>query len=523
MRNRWVWIAGLIGVGLSCRGLDAQITVDGTLDANYGAAIAVQTVETAFGDANPPGSLGGSELNAAYAVIESGRLYLMLTGNHEPNFNKLEIFIDSVPGGENTLSGTPDYDFLSGSSWNSSNLQGLTFDTGFEADYHLFSRWGGGTAPYEADFVNRQGGGSASVPGSAGTSSPAVNLIASGVIASGSLGPNASGTALSDDIEFAIDNNNSAGVIGGTAAADTAAALAVTTGMEFSISLVDLGNPAPGTEIKIAAMIGNGEHNYLSNQVLGGLQAPQGNLGGDGGGGFIGNLSGVNFNQFPGLQYFTITVPDDQVASVVGSFVQHSAFAGAGSKIDAGKSLAKEGSGPTSLTYDNLINTAQGINGLVFDVQALASPGTISAGDFDFQVSPVGAFDEGLNPPSGWAAAPPPSSISVVAGSPDQVVIEWPDDSIKDRWLRVTLKATANTGLAADEVYYIGHLTGESGPSDPVYTVAFSDIAPIRAASGSTVDASSTTDIDKSGTVSFADISAMRSSIGKQLTNITIP
>ena len=39
--------------------------------------------------------------------------------------------------------------------------------------------------------------------------------------------------------------------------------------MEFSIALADLGNPAPGSMIKIAAMINNGDHNYLSNQILG--------------------------------------------------------------------------------------------------------------------------------------------------------------------------------------------------------------------------------------------------------------
>jgi hypothetical protein len=83
------------------------ITVDGTVDGAYGAALAVQQAATGFGDANPPGSLGGSELDAAYATISGGRLYIMLTGNHEPNFNKLDMFIDSKPGGENTLTNTP--------------------------------------------------------------------------------------------------------------------------------------------------------------------------------------------------------------------------------------------------------------------------------------------------------------------------------------------------------------------------------------------------------------------------------
>ncbi len=88
----------------------------------------------------------------------------------------------------------------------------------------------------------------------------------------------------------------------------------------------------------------------------------------------------------------------------------------------------------------------------------------------------------------------------------------------------MSVKANANTGLAAPEVYYIGHLLGETtGPSGSVFTVSFADITPIRGAVGSTVNASSTVDIDKNGTVAFADISAMRPNVGAQLTIITIP
>ena len=135
------------------------ISVDGTLDSDYGAARAVQAAATGFGDASPPVSLGGSELDAGYATIQGGRLFIMLTGNHEPNFNKLDVFIDSVAGGENTLTSTPQYDFFNGSNWISQNMAGLTFDSGFTADYHLFSAWGSGTAPYNVSFVNRSGGG----------------------------------------------------------------------------------------------------------------------------------------------------------------------------------------------------------------------------------------------------------------------------------------------------------------------------------------------------------------------------
>ena len=63
-------------------------TVDGVRDVEYGVAKAVQTVQTGFGD-------NDNELDAAYASCTAGRLYLMVTGNLEANFNKLEIFIDS--------------------------------------------------------------------------------------------------------------------------------------------------------------------------------------------------------------------------------------------------------------------------------------------------------------------------------------------------------------------------------------------------------------------------------------------
>jgi hypothetical protein len=296
----------------------AQPVVDGTRDALYGPPIAVQSVQTGFGDANPPGALGGSELDAAYARVQGGRLYFMLTGNHEPNFNKLEVFIDSHAGGENTLTNVPQYDFNGGGGWISQNMNGLTFDSGFDADYHLFSRWGSGTGGYSVDFVDRQGGGSAMVPGSSATSADAVGLMANGLIAAGNVGPNASGSALTQPLLFAINDTNAAGVTGGTGPADQMAAAAVMTGMEFSISLADLGNPGDGQVIRIAAMIDNGDHNYLSNQVLGGLPAGTGNLGGDGAGGFTGSLSGVNFNNFAGLQYFEVVVPSPSAAGLLG-------------------------------------------------------------------------------------------------------------------------------------------------------------------------------------------------------------
>lgn len=288
--------------------------VDGTLDGEYGGAVAVQTVETQFGDSTG-GAAGGSELNAAYATIVGDRVFLMFTGNLEPNFNKLNLFIDSRAGGENVLSSTPQYDFNN----TSQNYGGMTMDTGFTADFHLFARWGNGPEGFQADFVDRQGGGAAQVPGSAGTGAVPVGFVSAGSIGAGNVGLNASGTALTQALDFAINNNNSAGVAGGTGAANQAAALAVTTGMEFSIALADLGNPGFGDVIKIAAFVNNGDHNYLSNQFLGGLAGGTANLGGDGAGGFTGTVSGVDLTEFAGNQYFELRiVPAPGVMALMG-------------------------------------------------------------------------------------------------------------------------------------------------------------------------------------------------------------
>lgn len=313
--NRTGFVASAVALFIAAGAVRAQPIVDGTRDALYGAPVVVQSIQTGFGDANPPGETGGSELDAAYARVQGGRLYLMLTGNQAPNGNRLEVFIDSVVGGENVLTGTPRYDVFGGSGWSSQNMGGMTFDAGFSADYHLYSSWSAVSGPYSAGFVNRQGGGAMMVPGSFGTGNNAVGLVSSGMVAAGNVGPNASGTALSQSLLFAINDNNAGGVTAGTGPANQAAAAAVTTGMEFSIALADLGNPAV---IRIAAMMNNGDHNYLSNQVLGGLPAGSVNLGGDGSGGFTGSLAGVNFNNFAGLQYFEIVVPAPGMGAFIG-------------------------------------------------------------------------------------------------------------------------------------------------------------------------------------------------------------
>jgi hypothetical protein len=64
----------------------------------------------------------------------------------------------------------------------------------------------------------------------------------------------------------------------------------------------------PIGDFRIMAFVNGGDHNFASNQFLGGLTPPQGNLGGDGFGNFTGTLN-FDLNDFAGEQFFTIPAP----------------------------------------------------------------------------------------------------------------------------------------------------------------------------------------------------------------------
>lgn len=270
----------------------AQPVLDGVRDGVYGAPRAIQTVQTGFGDANPN---GGSELDAAYARIEGGVLYLMLTGNLENNFNKLNIFIDSRAGGQNVLQNDTNNGGTNppNDGWALKHA-GFTFDAGFEADYMLILRNGtAGGDRFDIDFATIGGGASA--------------FESAGDVFAGSLTGSNPNALVMSGIGVAFDRSNTGGVIGGNDAADQGAAALVTTGIELAIPLAVIGNPIG--DFRISAMINGSNHDYLSNQFLGGLEPPHGNLGGDGMGGYNGTVGQINLNNFAGEQYFVVPGP----------------------------------------------------------------------------------------------------------------------------------------------------------------------------------------------------------------------
>lgn len=292
----------LVGAALACLPMGAaaqvSVTVDGLRDSTYagGTSGNVQTINSNFGD-NNLGTLGrsnGSELDNGVGEFGTNDFFLFFGGNLEDgstagNYNKLDIFIDvdGLAHGQNVLRGdNPNVDFDG-----LNRMSGLTFDSDFAPDY-WFSITGDGTNLYGNWAQLLDGGGGAG-----------------GYLGSTTYGSNGALTGGTDQgIRFTFNNSNTGGVGGGTGAASGTPG-GVSTGGEFAIPLSLLGNPTWGQGVKVAAFINGGGHDYLSNQVLGGLPVNTDNLG---------DPHNVNFNQYAGNQYFVVPEPASMAALGLG-------------------------------------------------------------------------------------------------------------------------------------------------------------------------------------------------------------
>jgi len=278
MRSTMMFVAAL-GVASAAQ---AQITLDGVAETAYGAAIAVQNTQTQFGDSNLGlvDSANGSELDAMYAKIENGVLYMVLAGNLESNFNKLEIFVDGVAGGQNQLRGNnPDVDFnglnrMGDDPATLKVVEGLTFDAAFSPDLWVSLTCGG--TPF-AVYMNQ------------------AQLLTKGAGTGGYLGTGGAGatgaTTFKSGFGFGIDNSNVAGVPGGTDI-DAGSGATVATGVEIRIPLSAIPGYTSG-DIKVMAFINGGGHDYSSNQYLPGL----------GGGPNLAEPRLINLEIIPGEQF----------------------------------------------------------------------------------------------------------------------------------------------------------------------------------------------------------------------------
>ena len=299
-------------------------TVDGQLDAAfYGAPISVQNTPTSFGNAtngHPRFAVQGSELDAAYARVSDGYLYLFIAGNLETcgngiqwsvgNLNKLDIFVDAIPGGQNSLRGDNvdvDGGALSCMGHLDTNNVGLRFDAGFEADFYLTFYNRTETIPfYDPPQIEVWRGNLfyATLPTGGGGTARTLGIAQDATHTS--FTPTFTFT---NGVQLGFNNSNVGGVwgTGHASESDTSLAASVTTGLELAIPVelfADAGGALNDT-IRITAFVNDTNHRTLSNQVLGPMGQPSGGYG------KLGDPRLLNFSAeySPGDQFFAAANP----------------------------------------------------------------------------------------------------------------------------------------------------------------------------------------------------------------------
>jgi hypothetical protein len=116
-------------------------------------------------------------------------------------------------------------------------------------------------------------------------------------------------------------------------------------------------------------------------------------------------------------------------------------------------------------TFQNYTSYSKGINGIAIDIANWE--GSITRDDYELRVGNSSDI-------STWVQAPEPDLVTEYLGAgvggSTRLELVWDDNVIQNEWVQVTLKANANTGIAADDVFYFGNSIGDTGnsPTDAI-------------------------------------------------------
>jgi len=113
-------------------------------------------------------------------------------------------------------------------------------------------------------------------------------------------------------------------------------------------------------------------------------------------------------------------------------------------------------------TFANYTSYSRGLNGVVVDVNSLPSGTTNAQMLASLQFAQWDGIAVGGFGALSGAAVPTATIVSGGgAGGSARVTITFPDNTVQNTWLRVTVLANANTGLAVNDVFYFGNVIGE--------------------------------------------------------------
>ncbi len=243
-------VAGLLAPALWA---NAQ-NLNGTLDSSfYGSPLYVQSINTGFGNSTGGGDASGSELDAVYAQVSGGNLYLFIAGCFQNNGNHLNVFVAGGGSGQNTLA-VPTTGTLKA-------MNGSIFTNGFQATWAFDMNDSGGTL-YSEEYT-LSGTASGGYVGPLTESSPGIAAGSDGGVAS---------LYLNNTLVSGMGTGNAALTAGPNTGANTS------TGLEMVIPLSAINYT--GGSVNVLVDINAGGDSYLSNQFLPPLAVGASNLGG---------------------------------------------------------------------------------------------------------------------------------------------------------------------------------------------------------------------------------------------------
>jgi Dockerin type I domain len=169
-----------------------------------------------------------------------------------------------------------------------------------------------------------------------------------------------------------------------------------------------------------------------------------------------------------------------------------------------------------SSTFANYTNYSLGLNGVVVDLNGLPAATTNAQMLASLQFAQWdGIAAEGFT--SLPSIAIPSVTIANGGGTSgsSRVRIVFPDNSIQNTWLQVTVLANQNTGLSANDVFYFGNVVGDFdiGNTSTRYRVNALDTSAVRnnqSTGANSVGVTNIYDVNRDGRVNALDTSIVR-------------
>ncbi|NQU25557.1 MAG: hypothetical protein HQ567_30090 [Candidatus Nealsonbacteria bacterium] len=127
-------------------------------------------------------------------------------------------------------------------------------------------------------------------------------------------------------------------------------------------------------------------------------------------------------------------------------------------------------------SFENYTSYTGGINGVMIDVANLLEGVVPTASDFVFRIGDDSTPDD-------WETVSTPATVTfrehAGVGGSDRVTITWPEGTVRNQWLEVTVLA-ADLGMTADDVFYFGNAVAEVGDSPSGAQVTAADLLVAR-------------------------------------------